>query len=314
MNLKYLTTQERHDLDEFAFQIRAVSLEFITTSSWGHIGGSFSEAELLACLYGGAMTITPGQPDDPQRDRFILSKAHASPGLYAALALKGFFPVEKLYRYCRLHGLDGHTQRNNPAGMEYSGGSLGTGLSYAAGVASALRLNDQLAPRVLCLVGDGECTEGQIWEAALFAAHRKLDNLVAIIDYNKLMAKGRMSEMIGIEPLEEKWTAFGWQVISIDGHDVVEICRALHRAYYLEHKGRPVCIVAHTVKGRGVPECEYNSLWHTHAPGKEKAEAFLANLRKTFGRPDAAFRKPLTKEGGNELHDVIIESLTTIEP
>jgi transketolase len=313
MNLKYPTPGERTELDEFAFQIRAVSLEFITTAGWGHIGGSFSEAELLACLYGGAMNLSPAIVSDSLRDRFVLSKAHASPGLYAALALKGFFPFERLYKYCRLHGLDGHTQRNNPPGMEYSGGSLGTGLSYAAGAASALRLNDQLSPRVLCLVGDGECTEGQIWEAALFAAHRKLDNLIAMVDYNKLMAKGRISEMIGLEPLEEKWAAFGWQPITVDGHDVVEICRALHRSYYLEHKGKPVCIVAHTVKGRGVPECEYNSLWHTHAPGKDKAEAFLAKLRATYGRPDTAFRQPLTKDGGNELHDVIIESLTTTE-
>lgn len=313
MNLKYLTAEKKTELDELAFQIRVVALEFITSSGWGHIGGSFSEAELLACLYAGGMNISPAIAADPLRDRFILSKAHASPGLYAALGLRGFFPFERLYRYCRLHGLDGHTQRHNPAGVEYSGGSLGTGLSYAAGLALALRLEELLSPRVVCLLGDGESTEGQIWEAALFAAHRKLDNLVAIVDYNKLMAKGRMSEMIGIEPLEDKWTAFGWEVISIDGHDVAEICRALHRAYYLEHKGKPVCIVAHTVKGRGVPDCEYNSLWHTHAPSKEKAEAFLAKLRKTYGRPDAAFRKPLTKETGNELQDVIVESITTGE-
>lgn len=309
MNLKYLTAAERQELDSFAFQIRAVSLEFITTAGWGHIGGSFSEADLIACLYGGAVNISPELASDPLRDRVVLSKAHASPGLYAALAIKGFFPFEKLYQYCRLHGLDGHTQRNNPLGMEYSGGSLGTGLSYAAGLASALRLRDLLSPRVICLLGDGESTEGQIWEAAMFAAHRKLDNLIAIVDYNKLMAKGRMTDMVGIEPLEDKWSAFGWQPISIDGHDVAEICGALHRAYYLEHKGKPVCIIAHTVKGRGVAECEFNSLWHTHAPGKEKAEEFLAELRKTYDQPDATFRQPLTKESGNELQDVIMESL-----
>jgi transketolase len=154
MNLKYPTPGERTELDEFAFQIRAVSLEFITTAGWGHIGGSFSEAELLACLYGGAMNLSPAIVSDSLRDRFVLSKAHASPGLYAALALKGFFPFERLYKYCRLHGLDGHTQRNNPPGMEYSGGSLGTGLSYAAGAASALRLNDQLSPCIGPAVAD----------------------------------------------------------------------------------------------------------------------------------------------------------------
>ncbi len=309
MNLKQLTPDERAALQKLAFEIRVLSLEFITGAGWGHIGGSFSEAELLACLYGGALNISPETTASPERDRFVLSKAHASPGFYATLALRGFFPVDRLYQYCRLGGLDGHTQRNNPAGVEYSGGSLGTGLSFAAGLAHALRLREQFSPRVVCLVGDGECTEGQIWEAALFAAHYKMDNLVAIVDYNKVMAKGRMCEMIGVEPFEAKWQAFGWETITVDGHDVDEICRALHRAFYLERKGRPVCIVAHTVKGRGVPECEFNYQWHTHAPAAAKAEAFLAELRRSYGVAEQAFHRPLGRPDEAGLEAAINASL-----
>ena len=293
-----------------AFDIRRLCLEFVTQAGWGHIGGSFSEAELLACLYGGILNVDPQNPTEATRDRFILSKAHASPALYAMLALRGFFPVEKLYSYCRIDGLDGHTQRGQCPGIEYSGGSLGTGLSYAAGLALGLRLDDDFASRVYCLIGDGECNEGQIWEAAMSAAHYRLDNLIAIVDYNKVMAKGKMADLMPVAPLHEKFSAFGWTVIEIDGHDIREICGAFYRAKYLEMNGRPIAVIAHTVKGRGVPEAEFNYRWHTHAPSVAQAGKFLAALNHTYGRNET-FSRPLTSPAEGGLAAVITRDLST---
>lgn len=273
-----ISTTEAERLQQISANIRAICVSFITKAGWGHIGGSFSEAELMACLYGRILRVDPAAPLLENRDRFVLSKAHASPGYYAALALSGHLEFDELYRYCRLGGLDGHTQRGHPATVEYSGGSLGTGLTYACGLAKALRQKENFDSRVVCMAGDGELNEGQMWEAALFASQYKLDNLILLVDYNKVMAKGKMSEMISLESLENKLDAFGFTTISIDGHDIIEICEAFHRAYYLEMKGRPVAIVAHTVKGRGVRECEFNYKWHTHAPTAEKAREFLAEL------------------------------------
>lgn len=299
--MKIPTPEQERGFADKAFAIRRLCLEFITNAGWGHIGGSYSEAELLACLYGGIMNVSPQKPEDPVRDRFILSKAHASPALYAALALHGFFPLEKLDSYCRLDGLDGHTQRGQCPGIEYSGGSLGTGLSYATGTALAFRLADNFASRVYCLVGDGECNEGQIWEAAMFAAHYRLDNLIAIVDYNKVMAKGKTSDLMPVDPLRDKFASFGWTPIEIDGHDVREICAAFHRAKYLEMNGRPIVVIAHTVKGRGLPEAEFNYQWHTHAPTPGQANAFLAALNLTYGRKEKFSRPPSSPvDGGLE--------------
>lgn len=299
--MKHPTPEQAQALADTAFLIRRLCLEFITNAGWGHIGGSFSEAELLACLYGGILNVDPHHPDEPRRDHFILSKAHASPALYAALALHGFFPVERLATYCRPSGLDGHTQRGQCPGIEYSGGSLGTGLSYSVGLALGLRLEGNFASRVYCLVGDGECQEGQIWEAAMSASHYRLDNLIAVVDYNKVMAKGKVSDLLAIEPLAEKFRGFGWTVVECDGHDITEIFPAFHRAKYLEMNGRPVVIIAHTVKGRGLPEAEFNYHWHTHAPSPAQAEKFLADLNRTYGRTDK-FSGPLTApmDGGLE--------------
>lgn len=308
--MKSLSPEQERALADKAFGIRRLCLEFIVTAGWGHIGGSFSEAELLSALYGGVLQIEPTKPEDPLRDRFILSKAHASPGLYAALALSGFFPVDLLYRYCRLDGLDGHTQRGQCPGIEYSGGSLGTGLSYATGVALALRLEENFASRVVCLLGDGECNEGQIWEAAMSAAHYRLDNLIAVIDYNKVMAKGKLSELMPIEPLAAKFSAFGWTVVECDGHDFAEIFAAFHRAKYLEMQGRPVAIVAHTVKGCGVPEAEFNYHWHTHAPSPAQAEKFLSDLNRRYGRTEK-FSRTLVAATDGGLEAVVRADLTT---
>jgi len=296
--MKHLSPGQQRVIADKAFGVRRLCLELITAAGWGHIGGSFSEVELLACLYSGILRIDPKKPDDPRRDRFILSKAHASPALYATLALSGFIPVERLFTYCRLDGLDGHTQRGQCPGIEYSGGSLGTGLSYAAGIALGLRLADNFASRVYCLIGDGECNEGQIWEAAMSAAQYRLDNLITIVDYNKVMAKGKMSDLMAIDPLRDKFAAFGWTVIEIDGHDLAEICLAFHRAKYLEMNGRPIAVIAHTVKGRGLPEAEFNYQWHTHVPSPVQAKAFLADLNRTYGRNEKFSRQLVAPQDG----------------
>lgn len=302
--MKHLTLNQFQEISARAFKVRQLCLEFITCAGWGHIGGSFSEAELLSCLYSGIMNVDPKNPDDPVRDRFVLSKAHASPALYAILAVQGFFPERRLFEYCRLEGLDGHTQRGQVAGIEYSGGSLGTGLSYAAGLALGLRLEDNFASRVYCLIGDGECQEGQIWEAAMSASQYRLDNLVAVIDYNKVMAKGKISDLMALEPLADKFEAFGWSVIECDGHDLAEICLAFHRAKYLEMNGRPVVVIAHTVKGRGLPEAEFNYHWHTHAPTVAQATKFLAALNRSYGR-DEKFSRTLSSPSDGGLEAVI---------
>ena len=291
-----------------AYEIRKLCLEVIASAGWGHLGGSLSQVELLAAMFGGALHLRPDAPDDPFRDLFVLSKAHASPSLYAALAVHGFLSRDRLFQYCRLGGLDGHTQRAQCPGIEFSGGSLGTGLSFAAGLALSLHLQERYAPLVCCLVGDGECNEGQVWEAAMFAAHHRLDNLVAVIDYNKVMAKGRVCDLLGVEPLRGKFAEFGWTPVEIDGHDVRQIAAAFHRARHLERKGRPVVIVAHTVKGRGIPECEFSYHWHTHAPAAGQARSFLDKMNRTFGRT-GDFERPLATPGDGGLAAAIKEDL-----
>ena len=208
------------ELEEAAYQIRRLSVEMITYGRWGHIGGSFSMAEILAVLYFQAMQVDPQQPGWDERDRLILSKAHGSPALYAALALRGYYPLEKIYSYCELGGFEGHTDMTRTSGLESSGGPLGMGLSVAVGISLGLRFKENPRARVFCILGDGELNEGNVWEAAMAAAHYHLDNLIAIVDYNKVMAKGFVWDQMSIEPLADKWRAFGWDVFEIDGHDV----------------------------------------------------------------------------------------------
>ncbi|MDH7569949.1 MAG: transketolase [Armatimonadota bacterium] len=287
-------------LEETAYQIRRLSLEMITYGRWGHIGGAFSAAEILACLYFHAMRIDPGNPKWEKRDRFVLSKAHASPALYAALALRGFFPVEEVYSYCEWGGrLEGHTDMTRTPGLEASGGSLGQGLSLCVGMALGFRFKENAHNRVFCLLGDGECNEGQVWEAAMAAAHYHLDNLIAIVDYNKVMAKGFVWDLMSIEPFAEKWRAFGWEVLEVDGHDIEELLRALHQARYVKVRGKPIVLVAHTVKGRGVEDAEFNYKWHTQAPDPDVADAMLRELARRYGRPEEGYSRlndPVAKE------------------
>jgi transketolase len=248
-------------------------------------------AEILAVLYFHAMTVDPARPGWEDRDRLILSKAHGSPALYAALALKGFFPCERLYTYCEPDGLEGHTDRTRTPGIESSGGPLGMGLSVSVGCALGLRLKENARSRVFCILGDGETNEGNIWEAAMSAAHYHLDNLIAIVDYNKVMAKGFVWDLMSIEPLAEKWAAFGWDVLQVDGHDLSDVCDTFYQARWIQPRGKPIVVIAHTVKGRGVEQGEFNYQWHTHAPEPKIADQMLRELSRRYGRLELGYSK-----------------------
>lgn len=295
-----LSGPDRSSIEDAAYEIRRLSLEMITWGQWGHIGGSFSMAELLATLYFHTLRIDPTRPDWDQRDRLILSKAHGSPALYAALAARGFFDRAAIYTYTELGGLlEGHTDMTRTPGLEASGGPLGMGLSVSVGRALGLRFRADPRARVICLLGDGECNEGNIWEAAMAATHFHLDNLIAIVDYNKVMAKGFTWKLMSVEPFADKWRAFGWDVMEIDGHDIDEIAEALDRARWVMPRGRPIVVIAHTVKGRGVEVAEFNPKWHTHAPDPATADRMLRELAARYGRPEEGYSRlgmPVTKE------------------
>jgi len=274
-----------------AYQIRRLSVEMITYGKWGHIGGSFSMAEILSTLYFHAMSIKPEKPDWDNRDRLVLSKAHGSPALYAVMALRGYYPIEKIYTYCELGGFEGHTDMARTPGLESSGGPLGMGLSVAVGMALAMRFKENARGRVFCILGDGETNEGNVWEAAMSAAHYHLDNLVAVVDYNKVMAKGFVWDEMAIEPYTDKWQAFGWDVIEVDGHDLPALADAFHRARWVMPRGKPIVVICHTVKGKGVEMAEFNYKWHTHAPDPETADAMLRELARNYGRPEQGYSK-----------------------
>jgi transketolase len=248
----------------------------IGTAGSGHPGGSLSAADILTALYFSVMQLDPADPSWPERDRFVLSKGHAAPALYAVLAERGYFPVEELKGLRRLGSiLQGHPDMKSTPGVEASTGSLGQGLSFAVGLAAAAKLDG--APwRVYVVLGDGELQEGQVWEAAMAAAHFGLDNLTAIVDNNGLQIDGPVEKVMSIEPVADKWRAFGWQVTNIDGHDFGQILGALAQAR--ETAGRPAVIIARTIKGRGVPFMENRAEWHGKAPSAEQLEEALRLL------------------------------------
>jgi transketolase len=278
-------------LEDVAYDIRRLSVEMITYAKWGHIGGAFSMAELLATLYFHVMAVRPAEPGWDGRDRLVLSKAHGSPALYAALALRGYYPVEEIYTYCELGGFEGHTDMTRTPGLEASGGPLGMGLSVAVGMALGMRFKENPRGRVFCILGDGETNEGNVWEAAMSAAHYHLDNLIAIVDYNKVMAKGFVWDEMAIEPFADKWRAFGWDVVEVDGHDLAALVDAFHRARWVMPRGRPIVVIAHTVKGRGVEMAEFNYKWHTHAPDPPTADAMLRELARNYGREERGYSR-----------------------
>ncbi|MEK7269762.1 MAG: transketolase [Planctomycetota bacterium] len=264
------------DLKTRAIRIRRRIVEMIAAAGSGHPGGSLSAVEIVTALYFAAMRHKPSDPFWADRDRFILSKGHGAPVLYAALMEAGYLDESLLPTFRKLGSpLQGHPDRRFLPILEASTGSLGQGLSIGIGRALAARL-DKRDSRVYVLLGDGECDEGQIWEAAMFAGNRGLDNLCAIVDYNRLQLDGYVDDIQPLEPLAAKWAAFRWNVVEIDGHDFGQVLDALERAETA--KGKPTCIVAKTVKGKGVSFMENVLKWHGVAPTADEAKRALAEI------------------------------------
>lgn len=263
-------------LEEIATRVRGRCLSMITEAQAGHIGGSLSCTDIVVALYfGGVMRVDPLNPHLPDRDRFVLSKGHASPALYATLAEKGFFPVELLATFDQLDSIcQGHPDMRLTPGVDMSTGSLGQGLSAGVGMALAARQLD-LNSRTFVLLGDGECQEGQVWEAALTASHYHLDNLTAIIDVNGIQLLAPTSEVLSLTPLRAKWEAFGWSVREADGHDFGQILSALKKD---ESVTGPTVVIAQTVKGKGVSFMENKAEWHSKAPSSDQLSAALLEL------------------------------------
>lgn len=262
----------------YANQLRVHIINMLTESGSGHTGGSLSAADLLIALYFKEMNINSEDKDNPNRDRFILSKGHAAPVLYGALAMKGFFSVDELKNLRKLGSfLQGHPDMRKVPGVEMSTGSLGQGFSAAVGVGLGCKI-DKKAYRVYTLLGDGELQEGIVWEAAMAASHYKLDNLVAIIDNNGLQIDGTNDEVMRVEPLKEKWESFGWKVIEIDGHCFKDIEKAF--AIARETKGQPTAIIAKTIKGKGVSFIENQVGWHGVTPSAAQRIEAIKELEK----------------------------------
>ena len=262
--------------DEFALHMRREIIKMLAASGSGHPGGSLSATDIIAVLFHDEMNIDPQDPHKPDRDRFVLSKGHAAPALYAALALLDFFPIEELSQLRKLGShLQGHPDMHKTPGVDMSTGSLGQGISTACGMALAAK-KDGLHNTIYALLGDGETEEGEVWEAAMFAAHYQLDNLIAFLDHNHLQIDGNPKDVLSPEPLNEKWRAFGWKVIEIDGHDTEQIKAAIKEAK--EEQGRPVMIIAETVKGKGVSFMENQAGWHGMALNAEQAEQAISAL------------------------------------
>ncbi len=264
------------ELAEKAYRIRRHVLEMTTAAGSGHPGGSLSCVDVITALYFHVMHHDPKNPSLPDRDRFVLSKGHAAPTLYAALAECGYFPVEELKNLRKFGSiLQGHPDKNRVPGVENSSGSLGNGLAIANGMALAAKI-DGRPYRVYALLGDGECQEGLIWEAAMFAAHYKIDNLTAIVDRNGLQIDGPTERVMSVEPFADKWRSFGWHVIEVDGHDIPAIIGACEEAKRV--RGRPTVIIAHLIKGRGVSFMEWVAGFHGKTLSPKDLEKALAEL------------------------------------
>jgi len=265
----------REHLEGIARDIRWDIVRMIGLAQSGHPGGSLSCADILVCLYFYAMNHDPENPDWGDRDRFVLSKGHAAPALYAVLARSGYFDREELWHLRRLGSiLQGHPDRLKTPGVEISTGSLGQGLAAACGMALGLRMDGNPA-RIYALIGDGESQEGGIWEAAMLAGHQRLDNLIAVLDNNGLQIDGSCCEIVGLGDIAAKWRSFGWEVQEVDGNDVLKICEALDHAASADC---PAMIVAHTVKGKGVSFMENNVDFHGKAPTPEEMEKALKEI------------------------------------
>lgn len=263
-------------LKKTANEVRKGAIEAVYQAKSGHPGGSLSAADIFTYLYFVEMNVDPENPKAENRDRFVLSKGHVAPGYYSTLAYRGFFPVEELKTLRKVGArLQGHPDMKHIPGVDMSSGSLGQGISAACGMAKAGKLMGR-DYRVYTLLGDGEIQEGQVWEAAMFAAHNKLDNLVVIVDNNGLQIDGSVADVMSPYPIDEKFKAFGFEVLTIDGHDFDEIAAAFSKAR--ETKGKPTAIIAKTVKGKGVSFMENQASWHGAAPNAEQYEIAMADL------------------------------------
>lgn len=268
------------EVAELARRMRCDIIEMLAEAGSGHPGGSLSAADIVAVLYGSVMRHSAQDPTDPDRDRFVLSKGHAAPVLYAALAEHNYFGRDHLKTLRKLGSmLQGHPDSTKTPGVEISTGSLGQGLAVSNGMALALRLDGRTEPTVYCLLGDGELQEGEVWEAAMFAPHHGLTNVVAIVDHNGLQIDGACSEVMCLGDVARKFQAFGWEAIECDGHDVPVLLDVLGSARdRADAGGRPMAVVCHTVKGKGVSFMEGVAEWHGKAPSREEAAAALAEL------------------------------------
>lgn len=279
-----VTPETRQKLKYRARQIRRGILTSTYCARSGHPGGSLSSADLLAYLYSGALNVDPAHPEDPDRDRFVLSKGHVTPAYYSALAMAGFIPEEELKTFRAVGSrLQGHPNMNLVPGVDMSTGSLGQGLSVAAGMAlGAKRTGNSFA--VYTLLGDGELAEGQIWEALMFASHHHLDNLCVIVDVNGLQIDGKTEDVLDSRPLDRKFEAFGDNVMTIDGHSFDEIDDAIRFFKNNRTSGRPTAILMNTVKGKGVSFMENNSAWHGKAPNQAQYEQGMRELKEDEAR------------------------------
>ena len=266
-----ITNGSGSELARFAHRIRRTSLDMIARARSSHLGSVYSSAEILAVLYGAVLNVRPALPDWPERDRFVLSKGHAVAGLYAALAHRGFIPMERLSEFYVDGGsLAGHVTHKGVPGVEVSTGSLGHGLALAVGLAGGA-LRRGASWRVFALLSDGECDEGSVWEAALLAPRLGVHNLTVVVDYNKIQSLGRVEEVVPLEPFVDKWRAFRWETREVDGHDTEALLAALTAP---PTPGTPRCLIAHTVKGKGISFMEDRLLWHYRSPqGDELADA-----------------------------------------
>jgi transketolase len=268
------------DTQLLANQIRIHALKMTSQGGSSHIGSALSIADILAVLYGKILKVDPKHPADPDRDRFILSKGHAGAAVYAVLAQTGFFSVEKLRtHYQDGSDLCGHVSHKGLPGVELSTGSLGHGLSVSVGMALGAKL-DECSHKVMALLSDGECDEGSNWEAILFASHHRLDNLTAIVDYNKIQSLASVPETLALEPFTEKWISFGWSVREVDGHDHRKLSIVL--SDLPEEPGKPTVIIAHTTKGKGVSFMENSVLWHYRCAKGEEFELALKELEERY--------------------------------
>ncbi len=266
----------RTELTEIARRVRVGIIEEVFSAKSGHPGGSLSIADILTYLYFEEMHIDPKKPDDPERDRFVLSKGHCAPGLYSVLAQRGYLPVEDLkgFRHTDSY-LQGHPDMKHTPGVDMSSGSLGQGVSVSAGMALAAKM-DGSPRRVYAIMGDGESEEGQVWEAAMFAGHHHLDNLCWILDLNGLQIDGALEDVVDPRPHDAKFRAFGWNVLEVNAHDFDELETAFAAARAA--KGKPTVIIAHSVKGKGVSFMENNVGWHGKAPNTEQYETAMKDL------------------------------------